>query len=83
MRKKEGLLTQRIEDGLIVYDPQADEAYVLNETGALVWENAELSEEEIAAIIAERYDVGKDEAAEDARAFLAELVGKGLLLRDG
>jgi uncharacterized protein YuzE len=80
MRKKDGLISQRIEDGLILYDPQADEAYVLNETAALVWENAELPEEEIAVILSERYDVGNEEALEDARAFIAELVGKGLLL---
>jgi len=80
MKRKDGLLAQRIEDGLIIYDPVRDEAYVLNETAALVWENAELREEEIAAILAERYDVGKDEALEDARAFIQELGEKGLLV---
>lgn len=80
MKKKDGLLVQRIEDGLLVYDPGQDEAYVLNETAALVWENAELREEEIATILAERYDVGKDEALEDARVFIQELGEKGLLV---
>jgi len=80
MKRKDGLLAQRIEDGLIIYDPVRDESYVLNETAALVWENAELREEEIAAILAERYDVGKDEALEDARAFIQELGEKGLLV---
>jgi hypothetical protein len=80
MKKKDGLVIQRIEDGLIVYDPVRDEAYVLNETAALVWENAELREEEIATILAEHYDIGKEEALKDARAFIRELGEKGLLV---
>ncbi len=80
MRKKEGLLTQRIEDGLIVYDPDVDEAYILNETAALVWENAELPESGIARLLADHYEISEDQALQDARAFLRELAEKGLLV---
>ncbi|MEO0191426.1 MAG: PqqD family protein [candidate division WOR-3 bacterium] len=79
MRKKQGLLAQRITDGLIIYDPDKDEAYTLNETGATIWENVDLGEDEIVRLLTERYGIEEDEAREDTRAFLQELREKGLL----
>ncbi|MGB9589446.1 MAG: PqqD family protein [candidate division WOR-3 bacterium] len=79
MRRKEGLLTQRIEDGLIIYDPEEDRSFVLNETAALVWENAELTESEIARLLVGEYGIAEDQALADAAAFIEELAQMGLL----
>lgn len=80
MKRKHGVLTQRIEDGFIVYDPGQDEAFVLNETAALVWENADLPESEIAKLLSNQYGITEHEALEDTRAFIKELTEKGLLV---
>lgn len=79
MKRKDGILAQRITDGLILYDPEQDEAFVLNETAALVWENAELPEPEIARLLAEEYDITEDHALADARDLIRELAAMGLL----
>ncbi len=80
MKRKSGVLAQRITDGLILYDPEQDEAFVLNETAALIWENAELPESEIARLLAEEYDIPEGQALADARDFIQELATKGLLV---
>ena len=65
--------------GKTVYDSNG--LYVLNELGAFLWDllpDAQDEEALLKAVLAE-YEVAEDVAAEDIRAFLAELRNMGIL----
>jgi len=79
MERKPGVISQEIEDGLILYDPDSDQAFVLNRTGALAWANAEKGEGEIAGMIASEFQVSAEQALSDVREFITELKNRGLL----
>ncbi len=79
MEPKKGLVSQEIEDGLILYDPEKDESFVLNGTGAFIWQNISLDQRKIAQLLSKEFDVGLDQALADVKEFLALLRERGLL----
>jgi hypothetical protein len=62
-RAKSGLLSQPLEDELILYDHSGDRCHSLNRTAALVWRLAdgEHSIEDMAAILRKELDPAADE----------------------
>lgn len=61
--KRNGLLSEQLDDELIVYDPDRDRGHCLNRTAALVWRHAdgEHTIGELAAILQEQLDPVADE----------------------
>lgn len=61
--KRSGLVSEQLDDELIVYDPDRDRGHCLNRTAALVWRHAdgENSVAELAAILREELDPVADE----------------------
>ena len=72
------------EDGGIVVLPMQREVKVLNPVGILVFGliDGSRSEAEIASIVAEEFEVGIDEAAQDVSQFLDELRSNGMLAEE-
>ncbi len=70
------------DEGLVVVPDQA-EVNVLNEVGTLVLSllDGTRSAEQIAAAVAEQFDVDPEQARKDVEAFLEELHRKGMLSR--
>jgi len=69
-------------DGAILLDTNAGILFSLNHVGGLIWERlrAGKSENEIARMLAERFQISLDQALKDIRSFSAELRNKQLLL---
>ena len=61
--KRDGLLSEQLEDELIVYDRERDRAHCLNRTAALVWRHAdgERTIADLAAILRAQLDPVADE----------------------
>lgn len=74
-----------VEDEAVVVLPDEAKAEVLNATGARVLALADGTRTvaDIAAAIADEFDVEVEAAGEDVRAFLADLDRLGLLRRSG
>jgi hypothetical protein len=74
---------REIEGQLLLLTPDDDVLYTLNGTGKRVWELlvTGAAPREIAATIAARYGVPLADAERDVAAFVAELEGKGVVLR--
>ena len=61
--KRNGVLSERVDDEILVYDREADRAHCLNRTAALVWHHAdgERTIADLAAILREQLDPVADE----------------------
>lgn len=61
--------------------PQTSQYKILNSTGSRIWEliDGQRSRDDIAGIIADEYDVSREEAQRDVGAFLDELKDNGML----
>jgi coenzyme PQQ biosynthesis protein PqqD len=84
MRRREGLLAQRAADSRVVLDPASGEYYALDEVSGRIWDLCDGSRS-VAAVVAalcEEYDAPRDEIQADVLAFLAELAGDGLVVRE-
>jgi len=70
-------------DEYLFYDRDHDRIHVLNETAREIFLlcDGRHTEEEIVAILAERFEVDEDSARLDARALLGSLVELGLVSR--
>jgi hypothetical protein len=80
MRHARHLAWQRVGGEIIVVDLGARRALGLNPVGSLVWELIGRSDEEaLARTVAERFAVPLERAADDVRAFLADLRTRGLV----
>jgi hypothetical protein len=77
--RTEGLVTQPMEGGIVMLDPEADRYLRLNATGRLIWEA--LAEPatvaDLARVLSERSDVPTDRAEADAIAFVEGLIELG------
>lgn len=72
----------RVIDGLaFVITPDDNKLHSLNKAGALVWALAEsgCTLEEVAHRIAERFEVGREQALADAGRFCDDLVARKIL----
>jgi hypothetical protein len=89
MKIKENLILRRIGNEYVVIVPdkgQVDltEVYTLNETSAWIWEqveNRDFTVEQVAELIQERYDVGRERAMNDVRE-LIDILKKGSLITE-
>jgi hypothetical protein len=78
----EDVLTEEIDGELVILDLEGDVYFSLNAVGRLVWEAAERGDSFAAIVdeICETYDeVGREQAAEDAAAFLGEALAEELM----
>jgi hypothetical protein len=81
----EDVLSEEIDGELVILDLEGDVYFSLNEVGRLVWEAAERGEAfgEIVDEICETYEgVGREQAAEDAAAFLEQAFDEELVRTD-
>ena len=66
-KRRAGLIERELPQELILYDPQADRAFLLNYTSAAIWDlcDGHNSTQEIAAQIARHYDASERRVLED------------------
>ena len=76
----DGLEAHEVEDGLVVYQSSNDRVHYLNATAAVVYElcTGEHSEEEIAALVAQAWNLPEPPRAE-VRACLEQLRTEGVV----
>ena len=79
-RRNPDVSWRTIEGQAVLILNREGEVQVLNEVGTYVWEHLELSPDEMARNIAERFEVTEDEARRDFEAFLVELRKTGALI---
>lgn len=86
LRKVGNCVTRKISDETIVVPIRAnaaelDSVYVLNEVGAAIWSHLDrgLAPAEIAAAVADEYEVSPEIAREDVDRFLRALLGAGVV----
>jgi|tagenome__1003787_1003787.scaffolds.fasta_scaffold20292540_2 hypothetical protein len=77
--RSEGLVTQPMEGGIVMLDPDADRYLRLNATGKLLWEA--LAEPttvlELARLLSERSNISAERAGADASKFVEGLIEFG------
>jgi len=79
-RRKQELAWQLVGEEGVIVDPQAGEAIGLNPTAYLAWTLLpDHDEEAIVAEVVRRFATDPDTARRDVRAFVAELVRRGLV----
>ena len=78
---RDDVITEEIEDELVILDLEGDVYFSLNEVGRVVWEEAADGKtfEEVVDAVCEQYEVERERAAEDAAAFLGEALDEGLM----
>ena len=79
-----GLSWQRLDDDVVVLDLEGSSYLKLNSSGAVLWEalvdGADF--ELLVGLLVSRYDVGRQDAERDVRAFLDAMEAKNLLDED-
>ncbi len=86
MKIKEGFILREVADSQIVVPVGAasenfNGMVTLNPTGAFIWKQlqADTDEETIINALLEAYDIGKEQAKNDVRLFLAKMKDNNLL----
>ena len=76
-----GVLEQAVDDDLIVFNPATDAYYTLNRSAREVWELADGSRSapEIAAVLADRYEVGLEQVLPDVAEIIDGFKTAGLI----
>lgn len=71
-----------IDGEALVITPHDSHLHTLNATATAIWDLADgaRSLEEIVDVVVERFEVSRDVAVADARAFVEEATSRGLLL---
>ena len=77
--RSEGLVTEPMEGGIVMLDPESDRYLRLNATGRLIWEA--LAEPatvaELAQVLSERGGISRERAEADAATFIEGLIDFG------
>lgn len=78
---RDDVVTEEIEDELVILDLEGDVYFSLNEVGRVIWEQAAdgQSFSEVVDAVCEQYEVERETAAEDAKAFLGEALDEDLM----
>jgi hypothetical protein len=79
----ERTLTWRLlDDDAVIVSPRSGKIRVLNHSGALTWQllAAGKSLAEMADVLAERYEISREQAYLDLEAFLDDLSQRGMVL---
>ncbi len=76
------LAWREIDGEAVIISPEDSHVHELNETASIIWTNADgkHSVDEIAGVIAARYEVELLEAKADVQELIEVLSGKGLLV---
>ena len=71
-----------MDDGAVLVKPQAGRVRVLNEVGTTIWQLMDGKRDlaQIEATLVEKYDVGPEQAKNDLRKFLRELMVRDLIV---
>jgi Coenzyme PQQ synthesis protein D (PqqD) len=79
--REEGLSWRRIEDEVVAVDVGTSTYVSANDSGTVLWEalTEGATRDELAALLADRFDLAPAAAAEDVDGFLAQLEAQGLL----
>lgn len=82
-RKGENILLERLDEQTLVFDPEKNLPYVLNEVAAYILMNTDgnTGQETVAGRVCEAFEVGFDQALADTKHFYAELSLRGIVRR--
>ena len=81
-RRKDGISSRRLGDGLMLYDSHTDRIHTLNETGTCVWEllDGENTVEGIEGTLKHRFkDASPQRVSQDVAEILEKLRQEGLI----
>lgn len=77
--RSEGLVTEPMQDGIVMLDPDSDRYLRLNATGRLIWdalaEPATVAE--LAGVLSERSGISRERAEADVVTFIEGLIDFG------
>ncbi|MDA8132413.1 MAG: PqqD family protein [Elusimicrobia bacterium] len=81
VRIRKDLAFRRVGEELFVVDAASARLHELNGTAAVIWECLAAGQDEdgIVAALAGKFEVDRDAARADCRAFIKELISSGLL----
>ncbi len=79
--RSEGLEWRVADEQLIILDLQSSTYVTVNRSARVLWERLELGAtvEELAGSLLERYGISAEQADADARSFVEDLQGRGML----
>jgi hypothetical protein len=82
-RRMENILLERLDDQTLVFDPEKNLPYVLNEVAAYILMNTDgkTLQETVAGKVSEAFEVGFNQALEDTKNFYAELSRRRIVTR--
>ena len=77
--RREGLVTEPMDGGIVMLDPETDRYLRLNETGKLIWEvlAEPATVAEVAQALSERTGISRERAEADATTFIEGLIDFG------
>jgi hypothetical protein len=81
-QKNPALAWREIDDATVIISPSESVMHELNDTGSFLWKNIDghKSAEELAALLAENYEVTPDTALTDTQSLLEEMSSRKLLV---
>jgi hypothetical protein len=81
-QKNPALAWREIDEATVIISPSESVMHELNDTGSFLWKNIDghKSAEELAALLAENYEVTPDTALTDTQSVLEEMSSRKLLV---
>ena len=81
-QKNPALAWREIDEETVIISPGESVMHELNDTGSFVWRNIDgrRNAEDLAALLAEQYDVTRETALADTLSLLEELTSRKLLI---
>jgi coenzyme PQQ synthesis protein D (PqqD) len=81
-QKNPALAWREIDDATVIISPSESVMHELNDTGSFLWKNIDghKSAEDLAALLAENYEVAPDTALTDTQSLLEEMSSRKLLV---
>lgn len=77
--RSDGLVTEQMEGGIVMLDPESDRYLRVNATGRVIWEALAqpATVEELAGVLSERSGIPRERAEADAASFIERLIDFG------
>lgn len=81
-RSTDHVLQTDVDGGIALLDPQTNSYYLLNGTGAVIWDalDAECSVDEICALVASRFRVSEERCKSDVENLISSMTKKGFVV---
>lgn len=78
----DSVLQTEVDSGLALLDPSSNTYFLLNRTGAVIWNKLEQEStlDEICAEVADKFDIAAEACRDDVESLLASMQGKGFLI---